>query len=70
MAKLVNSGLHTLKSLFGESVYDFSQELQRLRKQLPILRQTCKSTKRNIRGGLTTCCFLFAALRHLQYPSA
>lgn len=37
MGKVVTSGLHPLKELFGESVFDLSQELQRLRTQLQML---------------------------------
>lgn len=46
MGKVVNSGLHTLKNVFGESVFDYSQELQRLRHQSPFMHHHYESTRR------------------------
>ena len=51
MAKVLNSGLHKLQSLFGESVFEYSSEIKRLQSQLQMLEHDLEIATNKAQSG-------------------
>lgn len=58
MGKVVSSGLHKLGDLFGESVFDFSQQLQRFRMQFDLLEREYLEIEQRVNEKGTAWCLI------------